>query len=141
MSAENPTLTEELNNGVLQRLADVNRQLCWGSLVARLIADSTADETALNPNAGGNDINLAAAPNCLLHGVSNAGVYTGAMALVIDPREGIAVPSGTMVWSGPGSTRLRFNATDAITDLDVWYTVPADTVSAMERNLGQQDQL
>lgn len=141
MSAENPTLTEELNNGVLQRLADVNRQLCWGSLVARAIADSTPDEAALNPNAGGNDINLAAAPNCLLHGLAVAGAYTGIMTLVIDPRENIAIPSGTMVWSGPGTTRLRFNATDAITNLNAWYTVPGDTISAMERVLGQTDQL
>ena len=139
MTEQNPNIRETLNNGVLQTKVDVDRQMCWGSLLARLIADSAADETTLNPNGGGQDINLAAAPDCLLDAVAQAGTFTGRMTLVIDAAEDIAVQSGTIVWSGPGTTRIRFNATDAITDLDVWYSVPADTVSAMERNLGQRD--
>lgn len=144
MTAENPTLRESYDNGVLQRLADNHRQICFGRLLAKLIAGSAADEAGLNPDGGGNDINLAApngAPECIWHAVATAGVFTGTMTLVIDSREGIAVPPGTMVWSGPGSTRLRFNAADAITALDVWYADAADEVSALSRILGQQDNL
>lgn len=142
MSANNPTLREEMNNPPgPHRLANVDKEICIGDLLARLIAASAADQTALDPDAGGNDINLAAAPSCILDAVAQAGTFTGRMALVIDAREGIIIPSGTMVWSGPGSTRVRFNAGDAITDLDVWYTVPADTTSLLERALGQQDKL
>ncbi len=139
MSASNPNLREELNSGVLMRLSDVGRAVCLGDLLARLIVDSTADETALNPDGGGNDIDLATPPSCILDAIAQAGAFTGRLTLVLDTREDIAVPPGTMVWSGPGTTRLRFNATDAITDLDVWYTEPADTTSLLERTLGQTD--
>ena len=140
MTASNPNLREELNLGVLQRLSDVNRELCWGDLLARLIVDSAADETAIDTTAGtAGEATLAAAPSCILDVIAQAGVFTGRMTLVIDPRAGIAIPSGTIVWDGPGTTRVRFNLTDAITDLDIWYTIPADTTSLQERILGQID--
>jgi len=139
MSAENPTVRETLNNGVVMRMSDASRELCMGDVLARLVSGTAADETALDPDGAGNTLNLASAPSCLLDLVANAGTFTGRLELVIDARDTSAPRSGQAMWDGPGSTRLRFNASDAITDLDAWYAQSTDTLSALDRVLGQRD--
>lgn len=140
MTASNPTLRETLNNGVLQQKVDVDRTVCMGDLMSRLIVASAADETAIDTTAGtAGEHTLAAAPSCVLHANAVAGTFTGQLALLIGDVNTVSPASGEMLWAGPGSAELRFNVGDAITDLDIWYTVPADTTSLMDRTLGQSD--
>lgn len=139
MSASNPTLKESLNNGVLQRLADNSRAICLGDVLARLVAASPADETALNPAGSSHLINLAAVPTCVLDVVAVAGAGTpGRLALKIGGPT-VLPAAGEVVWEGPGSDILRFNTGDAWTDVDVWYSVASDTLSLLDRVLGQRD--
>ena len=141
MSASNPSLKESLNAGVLMRLADNAKAMCLGDVLAKLVAGSAADETALNPNVASpaHQITLSAVPTCVLDVIAVAGAgTTGRLALKIGASGVLPLP-GEMVWEGPGSAIVRFNAGDAWTDVDIWYSVAADTLSLLERSLGQQD--
>ncbi len=72
--------------------------------------------------------------------MANAGAFTGVLSLKIGDPDTLLPKSGEVVWGGPGTTKLKFLVADAITDLDVWYTEPADSTSLLDRTLGQQDE-
>lgn len=144
MSATNPTLRESMNNGVAMRLADNDRAMCMGDILGRLIAGTTADEIGVNPSLGVpvNTVTLATPPSCVLHVVSTAGAGAPGRLTLLIGVEGVVDPApGQVVWNGPGSSVLRFNAGDAWTAVNVWYTNAdgSDTISLLERTLGQQD--
>jgi hypothetical protein len=142
MTATNPNLREELNNGPGSfRLADVDREICWGDLLGLLISEMADTETALDPDtAAPNPITLAAAPSCILTVTAIAGAGTlGTLTLIINSDPDFAVPPTSCAWDGPGSTTLRFNAADAYTDVDIKYTVSGALVSVLERTLGKNE--
>lgn len=140
MTATNPNLREELNNGPGSfRLADVDREICWGDLLGQLISEMADTETALDPDtAAPSPITLAVAPSCILDVRAIAGAGTlGILTLIINNDDNFAVPATSVAWDGPGATRLRFNAADAYTDVDIKYTVDGVLVSVLERSLGK----
>lgn len=140
MTATNPSLREELNNGPgPSRLADVDREICWGDFLGQLINEMADTETALDPDtAAPTPITLAAAPSCILDVRAIAGTGTlGLLALIINNDPNFAAPATSVVWNGPGSTTLRFNAADAYTDVDIKYLVGGAKASVLERVLGR----
>ena len=144
MSETNPNLRESLNLGSgPYRLADTDRAVCLGDLYGLLISGLTPTEAGLNPNASGQVLDLASAPNCILNVVATAGVgvLNVPLTLLITNDEQVTPAPGQVLWDGPGRTRVRFNATDAFTAVDVTYTVAGvPRASILERNLGQSDQ-
>ncbi len=146
MTAENPNLREELNNGSGPfRLADVDRQLCWGDLMGAFIQRLANTETGINPTAAtpAQTLDLDDAPTCLLdaRATAGAGALNVALTLIIDNRDATVPNAGEIVWDGPGATRVRFNAADAFTAVDVKYVTPGADVSILERTLSQNDLL
>lgn len=142
MTATLPSVRETLNNGAINQLADIARQVPLGDMLSRLILLTAADQTALNPTAASpaQQITLALVPSAVLHVLSVAGVGAlGRLALLVGPD--VDPSPGQVVWNGPGSGVLRFNAADAFTNVSVWYTNAngSDTISAFERRVGQQD--
>lgn len=143
MTASNPTIREDLNNGPgPYRIADNHRALCMGDLLGLIIAGLANTETGVVPvvtGGGAPDVaTLAAAPTCLLDAVATAGTFTGRLALKIGDAS-VLPKTGEAVWGGPGSLEVRLNAGDAITAVDFKYTQSTDTASILERALGQRD--
>ena len=146
MTAENPNLREELNNGSGPfRLADVDRQISWGDLLGAFIQRLENTETGIDPSAGTptNTLQLATAPNSLLdaRATAGAGALNAALTLIVDNRDATVPNAGEIVWDGPGATRVRFNAADAFTAVDVKYVTDGVDVSILERSLSQNDLL
>ncbi len=145
MTAENPTLRETLNNGVLQRLADVNRDALFGDLLNMFVAAATPTQVGIVPvttPANFDTATLANQADALYLINATAGAFTGIMTLIIDPRTTRIPKSGEAVWDGKGSTLIRLNNGDAITALSVLYsrTDGANrSTSLFERVLGQTD--
>lgn len=144
MTANNPNFREELNNGPgPYRLADVNRALCLGDILGLLIDDMANTETAIDPSGGTpvNTLDLAATPTCLLdvRATAGAGATGVPLTIIVDNSDDRVPNEGEVVWDGPGQTRVRFNATDAYTAVDVKYGTDAAVVSGLERSLGQKD--
>lgn len=142
MTANNPNLREELNSGSgPYRLADGDREICWGDLLGQMVDELANTEAGLNPNVAAQVLQLAAAPSCLLdaRATAGAGALNAALTLIVDNDDNRVVNAGEIVWDGPGNTRIRFNATDAYTAVNVKYTVPGSNVSIFERTLGQRD--
>jgi hypothetical protein len=135
MSADNPTIREDLNNGPGPfRIADNHRALCFGDLVGLMIGDMANTETGVAPAA---DVaTLANQPSCMLDMVATAGTFTGRLALKIGDAS-VVPQSGEGVWNG-GLT-VRLNPGDAITTVDFKYTQATDTASILDRILGQRD--
>lgn len=142
MTATNPNLREEMNTGPgPYRLADMDREICLGDLIGQLVNEMANTEAGLNPNVAAQVLNLAAAPSCLLdaRATAGAGALNAALTLIVDNDDDRVVNAGEIVWDGPGNTRIRFNATDAFTAVNVKYLVPGSNVSILERVLGQND--
>lgn len=146
MSATNPTIREDLNTGVLQRIADDARKLGMGDLIGLLVdflTDNAPTETGLNPNASAQVITLADTPATMFNVKSTAGAGTlGTLALLRGPISGAGALSpdpGEVVWNG--GTGLLFNAADAFTAVDVLYSSSTTPISAsaLDRTLEQRD--
>ena len=136
MSATAPTIRDALNNASPDQEPDLRRALVFGDLLGQMVADMTPTEAALNPAGSSDTATLAAVPGVVLHVVANAGTgATGQLALKIGLDE--TPGASEVVWNGPGTDVLRFNAGDAYTDVDVWYTRATDTLSLTDLRLDQ----
>lgn len=137
-------MRETLNNGVLQRLADVNQEIALGDLLGLMIDTLAPTEAAAVPVVGPSwdELTLANQANRIYLVDATAGVFTGVPALIIDSSDARIPKPGEVLWDGPGSTRLRFNSGDAVTAADLLYsrTDGANIRTALlERILGQRD--
>jgi hypothetical protein len=135
-------MRELLDNGSANQIPDLLRTATFGALLSKLVLAAPADETALDPSVAPvvNTITLAVAPLAILHVLAVAGAGTLGMLTLKIGVPGVVDPApGEVVWNGPGSKDIRFNAADAWTDVDVWYTDSADMISLLERYLGQSD--
>lgn len=142
MTTRNPNQRELLNNGAANQIPDVLRSSFFGDLLSKLVLGVAADQTALNPSIAPvpHTITLAAVPSNVLHVLAVAGAGTlGRLTLKIGVPGKVDPAQGEVVWNGPGSADLRFNATDAWTSVSVWYSDANDKISFLERNLGQSD--
>lgn len=136
MSAQNPTLREDINNGVGMRIPSDLQQMFGGSLLGFLIRSVAPTESAVAVTA--NAKTLANAADMIFHIQATTGTYTGPVRLLLGGAEVLPLP-GQAVWQ-PGQNVVRFNAADAITAASFWYS-RADQVnsfaSVLERQLGQ----
>lgn len=127
MSATAPTLRENQNNGVLQQLADNDREMAIGDLLGILIDAITPTEAAAA--VASNAKALANAASMVYDVVATAGAVTGRKTLVIG--DSSVVPrTGEVVWAGPGTTSMRFASADAVTASDFTYA-RADGVGSL----------
>ena len=137
MSARNPNLRETMNNGVVQQLADCDRQMSMGSLMGLLIRAMTPTEAAAAVAA--NAKTLAQSAAAVFDVVATAGGSTGRKVLLIGGPE-LVPAAGQVVWDGDRS--MRFAAADAVTAADFKYArkdgVDSET-SLGNRILGERD--
>lgn len=137
MTQFSPTVREDINNGVGQRLASDMQSFLGGDLLGFLIRGLTATEAAAAVTA--NVKALANAASMIFHIQATAGTYTGPVRLLLGDSS-VSPGPGEAVWQ-PGQLNVRFNAADAITAASFWYA-RVDQVnsfaSCLERKLGQQ---
>lgn len=141
MSDKVPNLREMANNGVLQNLADIARELRLGDLLGFLIRAAANTQTGVVPTAGNTLVTFAAPIAEIYDLVSTAGTFTGRLTLKIGDANLLPLP-GEAVWAGPGASTVRLNAADVITAVDAKYArVDATNVvtSDLNRSLGQRD--
>lgn len=139
MSAQVPNMREMLNNGVLQNLADINREVNVGSLIGFLIQAAAFTQTGVVPAS--NVATFAAAIEEIFDIVSTAGTFTGRLTLKIADANYQPLP-GEAVWAGKGALTVRLNAADLITAISIKYARVDATntaTSLFNRLLGQRD--
>jgi hypothetical protein len=144
MTAQAPTLREALNNGVVQQLADEDRQIGIGDLLNLLIQAIPATQGALA--VASNTVNLANRPSYIFDiNATGGSTVTGRKQLLIGPST-LVPQTGQVVWDG--NLNLRFAAADGVVQIDARYAVApaapqgvlATTVcSALQRTLGERD--
>ena len=136
MTAEQPTIVEELDSGSPNRLPNLLSESYLGRLLAMLVQDMANTETGVIPAS---DIaTLAAIPERIYDVVVTAATgATGRYAL----KQGDAsvLPGASeCVWN-PGTDQVTFNATDAVTAVDFKYAAGTETLSFLDRRLSQVD--
>lgn len=138
MSQQVPTLRETLNNGVLQQVVDVGRQVKLGEILGFLLQAAAFTQTGVVPAS--NVVTLANAASTLIDITSTAGTFTGRLTILVGDSTVVPV-SGQAVWAGPGTTTIRLAAVDVITAVSVKYCrsdLNNTTVGMLERILGQR---
>jgi hypothetical protein len=139
MSAQVPSLREAKNNGVVQQISDIDRAMAMGDLMGMLVQSLAPTEAAAAVSA--NAKTLANAASMVYDVVATAGTVTGRKRIKIGGSDVVPV-SGEVVWSGPGSSSMRFAAADAVTASNFLYA-RADgnnTLTSLgQRLLGQRD--
>lgn len=137
MSARNPNIREEQNNGVVQRLADIDREQHMGDLMGLLVRALTPTEAAAAVTASAKT--LAAPASMVYDVVATAGTVTGRKVLLIGGSE-ITPVTGQVVWDG--SSGMRFAAADAVTAANFLYSLQSGATSLTSSNqrlLGERD--
>ena len=133
-----PSIQDDLNNGVVQRLGDLAREIDLGDLLAFLVAGSSPTEADVTVTGGA--ATLSVAPDIIFH--VDVDTETGSTVEVGDTLElliggdDVEPLSGQVVWDQ--WTGLRVNTGDSITQINVWYGVGKE-ISLFTRRLSQQD--
>lgn len=138
--AADSNLRDTMNQGELQRLADIDRDTFMGEVVNAFINGMTATEAGVvvttNLSAP-----LAATPLVLWDANATAAASTGKKKINKVSAAYLTAnnpPVGECFWNG--ATGVKFNSADAVTAASYKYPKAADaTCSFLQRKLAQSD--
>lgn len=125
-------LRTDLNNGVLQQIADQFRQLSMGELLSLLISKLGFTETDVVPAA--NVATLANQPSAIFQVNAGTATVTGVKKLLKGPITGpsaVVPATGECVWDG--GLHVLLSAVDAVTKVSFVYAQATDKASILLR--------
>lgn len=132
------SLRTDLNNGVLQQIADEFRQISLGELLSLVIKGITPTEAGIVVVPGVDTATLAAQPSALFQVNVTAGGTTGVKKLLKGPLTGpgaVVPASGECVWDG--GLVIKFASVDAVTAVSATYAKSTDVASILMRSIDE----